>query len=266
MHEHNVVRQNQVLVLEGRGATISIALGASAAFQQGFLKASPDDPVHPGWPAGTPGGLGGKFRPKDGSAREAAETAIHRTALRRAIRTLLMQTLSLPFEVAANIIPALGEAADVIMVGQLAETAAEFQKLNVDTQAALDFIANGPYSLDALRVSPDSESFSSYDQFYKGLVSEDILALRFGSAGPGYEYHHIVEQGGPSVASFPARELQSTDNIIRIPTLLHQAINAEYSRGTKRAGLTVRQWLQTQSSSLQREEGIQILRDLGIIR
>jgi hypothetical protein len=30
------------------------------------LKASPDDPKHPGWPAGTPDGRGGKFRPKDG--------------------------------------------------------------------------------------------------------------------------------------------------------------------------------------------------------
>ena len=31
-----------------------------------LLKASSDDPKHPGWPAGTEGGLGGKFRPKDG--------------------------------------------------------------------------------------------------------------------------------------------------------------------------------------------------------
>ena len=31
------------------------------------LKASPDDPKHPGWPAGTPGGEGGRFRPKDGN-------------------------------------------------------------------------------------------------------------------------------------------------------------------------------------------------------
>jgi hypothetical protein len=30
------------------------------------LKANPDDPKHPGWPAGTPDGRGGKFRPKDG--------------------------------------------------------------------------------------------------------------------------------------------------------------------------------------------------------
>jgi hypothetical protein len=32
-----------------------------------FRKASPDDPKHPGWPAGTEGGRGGQFRPKDGS-------------------------------------------------------------------------------------------------------------------------------------------------------------------------------------------------------
>jgi hypothetical protein len=31
-----------------------------------MLKASVDDPQHPGWPADTPSGLGGKFRPKDG--------------------------------------------------------------------------------------------------------------------------------------------------------------------------------------------------------
>jgi hypothetical protein len=31
----------------------------------GSGEASADDPDHPGWPAGTPGGLGGKFRPKD---------------------------------------------------------------------------------------------------------------------------------------------------------------------------------------------------------
>ena len=29
-------------------------------------KAAADDPEHPGWPAGAPGGKGGQFRPKDG--------------------------------------------------------------------------------------------------------------------------------------------------------------------------------------------------------
>jgi hypothetical protein len=39
-----------------------------------LLKASSDDPEHPGWPAGTPGGRGGKFRPKDGAASGQVES------------------------------------------------------------------------------------------------------------------------------------------------------------------------------------------------
>jgi len=35
-----------------------------------LLKASVDDPKHPGWPAGTPGGQGGRFRPNDSDAPE----------------------------------------------------------------------------------------------------------------------------------------------------------------------------------------------------
>lgn len=37
----------------------------SSTAEAGLAKASPDDPQHPGWPAGTPDGLGGKFRLKD---------------------------------------------------------------------------------------------------------------------------------------------------------------------------------------------------------
>jgi hypothetical protein len=40
-----------------------------------FLKAGTDDPEHPGWPAGTPGGRGGKFRPKDDNADAAANSS-----------------------------------------------------------------------------------------------------------------------------------------------------------------------------------------------
>jgi hypothetical protein len=36
------------------------------AADNAFLRAAPDDAEHPGWPAGTPDGRGGKFRPKDG--------------------------------------------------------------------------------------------------------------------------------------------------------------------------------------------------------
>jgi hypothetical protein len=45
-------------------------------------KARPDDSEHPGWPAGTPGGRGGRFRPKDDATNEgenATPTASERS-------------------------------------------------------------------------------------------------------------------------------------------------------------------------------------------
>jgi hypothetical protein len=90
MQETGFLRQTEFVLLRGAGAIVSVTFGASAAFRQGFFKASPDDPEHPGWPAGTPGGLGGKFRPKDGSATATGVAAVRRRALRRAIRALLL--------------------------------------------------------------------------------------------------------------------------------------------------------------------------------
>jgi len=46
-------RQGQEVKTEPRGENISV------------LKAATDDPKHPGWPARTPGGVGGQFRPRD---------------------------------------------------------------------------------------------------------------------------------------------------------------------------------------------------------
>ena len=48
---------------------LEIVRGIRTLFEQyDVTKASPDDPQHPGWPAGSPDSKGGEFRPKDGSA------------------------------------------------------------------------------------------------------------------------------------------------------------------------------------------------------
>ncbi|HMK89079.1 MAG TPA: RNase A-like domain-containing protein [Methylocystis sp.] len=46
---------------------------AKTLAESGLLKASPDDPEHPGYPAGAPDGKGGQFRPKSESAVDLAE-------------------------------------------------------------------------------------------------------------------------------------------------------------------------------------------------
>ncbi len=55
------------------GATEQTANSAKPSAKPALGKASTDDPEHPGWPAGTPGGRGGKFRPKDGDGANEGE-------------------------------------------------------------------------------------------------------------------------------------------------------------------------------------------------
>ena len=233
-------------------------------------KASPDDPKHPGWPAGTPDGLGGKFRPKDdaeSAITQQVKNDIERIAMRRAIRTSALAVLRLTGEGAANFIPFLGLASDVAMAVDIARIISEFRKLAVDATAAMDFVKKGPYDLKDLQVSSQGyEEFSNYDQFYKCELSLESMTKRFGPAGDGYQYHHVVTQGGENAINIPPKQLQNTDGIIRLPTLLHEAVNAEYSRFIDDKNMTMYDWLQTQPYDVQREEGLKILRRLHILK
>ena len=127
---------------------------------------------------------------------------------------------------------------------------------------------DGPHDLADLQVSSNGyEEFSSYDQFYKNELTQELMAKRFGAAGDGQQYHHIVTQGGMNSDNIPVELLQNTDNIIRLPTLLHEAVNAEYAKLLQDdTGMTMYQWLQTQSSDVQREEGLKILKRLNILK
>jgi hypothetical protein len=67
----SIDRESAPLALE----VAPLNTGGIVDFNESFLlsptnrirKASPNDPKHPGWPAGTEGGRGGQFRPKDAS-------------------------------------------------------------------------------------------------------------------------------------------------------------------------------------------------------
>jgi hypothetical protein len=227
-------------------------------------KASPDDPKHPGWPAGTEGGRGGQFRPKDAS--ELTQRAKSLIA-RRALRIGLLAGLRVGLEGLANLIPGVDVAADVLMAADIARTVVEFRKLAVDAAAALDFVKDGSHTLEDLQVSSDDyEQFSSYDEFYKAELSVELLAKRFGPAGDGQQYHHIVTQGGANADNIPSEQLQNTDNIVRLPTILHEAVNGEYLKKSPNPNMNMYQWLQTQPYDVQREEGLKILRELHILK
>jgi hypothetical protein len=231
-------------------------------------KASPDDPKHPGWPAGTEGGRGGRFRPKDGSDAVIAQDVIERiqrVKARRALRTEALAVLRLAAELMVDAVPGIGFAADAATLIDMANTIAELKKLKIDADAAIEFVKHGPYSLEELQVSSNYEEFSSYGDFIKDAAYIALLVKRFGGAGSGNQYHHIVTQGGANT-KIPAEQLQNTNNVIPLPTLLHEAVNGEYSRSDKDKGMAMYQWLQTQPYDVQREEGLKILRRLHILK
>jgi hypothetical protein len=54
--------------------------------------------------------------------------------------------------------------------------------------------------------------------------------------------------------------------MIPLPSLLHEAVNAEYQRKNPGTGMSLRNWLKTQPFDVQREEGLKVLRKLGILK
>jgi hypothetical protein len=231
-------------------------------------KASPDDPKHPGWPAGMEGGRGGQFRPKDGSNAVIAQDIkerIRRIEARRALRTEALAVLRLAAELLLDAVPGIGFAADAATLIDMANTIAKLKKLKIDADAAIEFVKHGPYSLDELQVSSNYEEFSSYGDFLKDAANIAPIVKRFGGAGSGNQYHHIVTQGGANT-KIPQEQLQNTDNVIPLPTLLHEAVNGEYSQRREGTNMTEYQWLQTQPYDVQREEGLKILRRLHILK
>lgn len=230
-------------------------------------KASPDDPKNPGWPAGTPGSLGGKFMPKDQSpgAREATERTLRRLKALREFRAAVGVALVAIQTAPVEAVPGANVVASVAAVAELGEIAIELGNDEKEINQAIEFVQNGPYTLDQLQPRGHGDSFSSFDDFKKISLLEAILKA-YGAAGAGEEWHHIVEQGGDNADNFTAEQLHSTENIIPLPGPIHDLVTAKYAHEYDDSGKTVREWLSGQSFDDQRNEGVKILRELGIVK
>jgi hypothetical protein len=248
-----------------------------------MLKASPNDPAHPGYPKGAPDDRGGQFRPKNdltdettqiseqlehGAVRQA-ERRIIRRAVRAALSGMFKRRAALLLaEAASNAIPVVGEVDDVIAAGQILDMAGQSVKIYKEADVALDFYRGGPHELDQLFVGKENEGFDTFEAFKKlDAFSQEDMEKRFGAAGDGYEYHHIVEQGQGGV-KLSARELNSTRNIVRIPKLLHEEITSEYATKFDRGpmGGALRSRVRDLTYEQQRRFGVEAMRRLGIIK
>jgi hypothetical protein len=165
----------------------------------------------------------------------------------------------LKVEAVGDAIPGVNFVAGAATAVDAALMAQELTALKRETDAALECAHNGPYTLDQLRVSLGDESFSSFDAFKK-----IDLVKQFGPAGDGYEYHHIVEQSAED--EIPAEQLQSTQNIVRIPTLLHEEISSAFSKADGPNGISVRDGLTGASFETRWNEGIEVMKKIGIVK
>ena len=249
-------------------ATIENPALRRLALVECFLnKASADDPKNPGWPAGTPGGLGGRYMPKDTSpgALAIAAQKLKRLKALRAFRAAAQVAMVLLRTAVVEEIPVVNVLADIKAAADLARIAIDLGNDEKEINAALDFVQKGPYTLDELLPHGNGDTFSSYDDFKKISLLEALLRA-YGPAGEGREWHHNVEQGGDNASNFSAEQLQSTKNIMALPSPIHDLVSADYSSEYDKSGKTVRDWLSGQSFDQQYEYGLSVLRKLGILK
>ncbi|WP_044561634.1 hypothetical protein [Azospirillum sp. B4] len=253
-----------------------------------LAKASPTDPLHPGWPAGEPDGRGGEFRPKEGGLSEADQAEVDiaepkaqdtanmramvkttaRRAARNAFRKAAINLLTsrrmarIALELAGNAIPVVDVLADAALAADMVELAGQLTSLSSEIEAVYAYVNAGVHTTEELMVASEEVSFSSYDAFKK---LEDLEKM-YGPAGDGFEYHHIVEQSAIK-DGIPVELVQSTKNIVRIPKLMHEEVSAVFN-GPAYEGATIslREYLKTASFEERMRKGLEVMRKLGLVK
>ena len=91
-----------------------------------------------------------------------------------------------------------------------------------------------------------------------------------GSPGDGKAWHHFVEQAQVGKrANFTSSQVNNVNNVIAIPHgkgTIHSKISAHYSsKFDFTDGLTVRDWLATQSFDEQFQYGKELLEEFGTV-
>ncbi len=242
-------------------------------FDRLLWKAEFDETKHPRVPEGCP--EGGEFRSAGGASdTDAAETAIddlnnqnvmmsdltkkvEERITRKILRNRLIAALRIFAALGADAVPFAGEVFDAYELAQMLEDGIALEQ---DITAARAFVRSGPKALKDLYAGIVDKPFKTFDAFKK-----TDLEKFYGPAGEGYEYHHIVEQASYG-ENIPAELLHSTNNIVKIPKLIHEEISAEYSSLYGTTGKTLRDWLKTQPYEVQRAKGLEIMRRFKIIK
>lgn len=179
------------------------------AGEPSVLKAAADDPAHPGWPAGTPDGKGGQFRPK-GSAAQAGSSARWPD---------MGHNQGPPLEEPPEI-PTQPPATPRGITSFI--KAAAYWLATAGETAAGRFLAQLNGVVWLIQLLPLIYAYI-YPPKTLAEIQEDAQ-----NPQPGYQIHHIVERTPARQDGFGDTEIESPDNLVRIPTLKHWQITTWY--------------------------------------
>jgi hypothetical protein len=100
---------------------------------------------------------------------------------------------------------------------------------------------------------------------------ESLIDSAKGDSQPGYQDHHVVEQGPQNNDLKPEEKerIDDPENIVRIPYYVHQQITNYYRNPIEKApfnGQTPREYLKGKSYDDRYKFGLGVLREFGVIK
>ncbi len=154
---------------------------------------------------------------------------------------------------AAGFIPGAGEVANAASA-VVSLTQGDWVGAGLSVVALIPFAGAVADAAKAARLAKGYKSFTAFKRAQ-------------GAAGAGMAWHHIVEQTASNVQRFGARAIHNTDNLIKLPHgagAIHNRISGFYSSIQPfTGGVTVRQWLSTQSFEEQAAFGRSVIQQFG---
>ncbi len=94
------------------------------------------------------------------------------------------------------------------------------------------------------------------DNFDEGFDSYSAFKRTYGSAGSGYEWHHIVEQSQISKSGFDTKLIQNAGNIIPLDAATHRKVSGYYSRLVPGTNMSFRDWIAYKGFSYEQQQKI----------
>lgn len=93
--------------------------------------------------------------------------------------------------------------------------------------------------------------------------TEQELRRYLGPAGPGREWHHIVEKRLAGRLGFPPEKIHSTDNIVNLPIEVHRRVSARMSMRDRAYNFNIRRFgLEKRTFAEQYDDGLDLVREI----